>query len=122
VIILEILKTIYNVVMKQYKVDTGQLGGLYSVTLQTFVFVTLITFINTFITAYQSFWQYHISLPALLLIVFVIAFVALWFVHAILYPSIVQFANRQAYTLNDSPMQRDILEIKETLKQIQDKQ
>ena len=105
--------------MKQYIIDSGQLGGLYNVIFSALGILGLITFINTSITAYQSFWKYYLPLPILILAVVIVVPFTFWFLHAFLQPSLSQYSYRHGYELHENPMRKDIDEIKVTLNKIE---
>jgi len=89
--------------MKQYIFDSGQLGGLFNVIFNAIFnalgILGIITFINTSITAYQSFWGYY--LPLLNLTLMIIVPLTVWFLHAFFQLSLSQYSNRHGYELHE---------------------
>lgn len=100
--------------MKQLKIDNGQLGGTIQIIIQSMFIFNFATFISTSALLYDSILYKYVSLPVGVLLLLVGA--GSWWMayYAIVYPSIIRFANRQAYA-HGSPIRRDLEEIKEQL-------
>jgi hypothetical protein len=112
------INKIYQILMKQYRVDSGQFGGLFTLFMQALSILGLFTFINTSISSYQTFWKFVLPLPVMIIVIILIVSFALWFIHAILYPSSIQFQVKQTYSLHNSPMKSDIAILQEDNKKI----
>ncbi|MFA4870855.1 MAG: hypothetical protein WC623_21840 [Pedobacter sp.] len=104
--------------MKQYQIDNGELGGLFNVTLTGMAILGLLTFINTFISTYQTFWYKFVSPVQLIIIVIILVPMGLWVVHAFLQPSAAKYAVRQSYTLHNNEMKKDMDEIKKMIMEL----
>lgn len=100
--------------MKQLKIDNGQVGGLVTIFIQSMFIFNFFTFINTCAIMYHTFLHEYVSLAVGIILMF--AGALLWWLayYAIVYPSMIRFTNRQQY-LHDSPIQKDLEEIKEML-------
>lgn len=115
---MKIIKNIHNILMKQHRIDSGQFGGTFTLFMQAISILGLFTFINTSISSYQTFWKFYFPIPILILLIISIIGFALWFIHAILYPSLIQFQVRQTYSLHNSPMKSDITILQEDNRKI----
>jgi len=105
--------------MKQIRIDNGQLGGTIQIIIQSMFIFNFLTFINTCALAYHSFLYRYVSLSVGIILMVVGAF-SWWIIYySIIYPSIIRFANRQAYT-HGSPVKEDFKEIKEMLKDLEE--
>lgn len=101
--------------MKQIKIDNGQLGGTIQIIIQSMFVFNFATFISTSALLYDSVLYKYVSLPVGICMLLVGAS-SWWLIYyAVVYPSIVRFANRQAYA-HGSPIKADLEEIKEMLK------
>lgn len=115
------IKQIYSFVkheaFKQRNVDNGQIGGAYSVFLGTFALLGFVTFVNTSISAYQSFWYRYASPVQFISIIAFGLFGGMWFYYAIFTPSQQKYANRQSY-MHENLLRNDLCEVKEGLEQV----
>lgn len=105
---------------KQLHVDGGQMGGAITVVLNSMFVFNLITFINTSALAYSTYLKWYIS-PLTCVILIAICSIIWWAIYYfVLYPSIIQFNNRQCY-IHENPMAVDLTEIKKSLIIIEEK-
>ena len=103
--------------IKQRRVDNGQIGGVLSIFTQSMFIFGIVTFLNTTALVYQSILKYYISLWGFVIIIGtgLLLWMAIYYV--IIMPSIIQFGNRQGYT-HGNPMREDIEIIKKELTEI----
>jgi len=103
--------------IKQRRVDTGQIGGVLSIFTQSMFIFGIVTFLNTTALVYQSILKYYISLWGFVIIIGtgLLLWMAIYYV--VIMPSMIQFGNRQGYT-HGNPMREDIEIIKKELKEI----
>ncbi len=102
---------------KQRNVDNGQIGGAYSVFVGTFALLGFATFVNTSISAYQSFYRWYLLPFQFISIIASGLFVGMWFYYAIFTPSQQKYANRQSY-MHENLLRNDLNDIKEGLNQV----
>ena len=105
--------------IKQRRVDTGQIGGILSIFTQSMFIFGIVTFLNTTALVYQSILKYYISLPIFLITILVGLSAWMMIYYVIIMPSMIQFGNRQGYT-HGNPMRDDIEILKKQLKEIKD--
>lgn len=103
--------------IKQRRVDTGQIGGVLSIFTQSMFIFGIVTFLNTTALVYQSILKYYISLWGFVIIIGIGLFGWMTIYYSILMPSMIQFGNRQGYA-HGNPMREDIEIIKSQLKEI----
>lgn len=113
-----LLTKIYQLVMKQYKIDKGQLGGLLAVFSNSLVILSPFSFIGILALNYDRYIKYWLDLNTFIFISAVLFIIYEWIFFIFLYPSIVRFGNRQIYE-HDNPMKKEFDEIKATLKNIE---
>lgn len=103
--------------MKQFKIDNGQIGGAITIIINSMFIFNFLTFINTCAIAYDLFLHRYVSLEIGIGIMLIGS--GLWFLtyYAIVYPSIIRFANRQMY-IHDSPIKEDLEIIKKELEEL----
>lgn len=109
---------IYQRVMKQHRIDKGQFGGLVNVFSSSLVILSPFSFIGILALNYDRYIKYWMDLNTFIIISVVISIIYEWLFFAFVYPSMVQFGNRQVYEHNN-PMKKDFDEIKATLKHIE---
>lgn len=103
--------------VKQRRVDTGQIGGVLSIFTQSMFIFGIVTFLNTTALVYQSILKYYISLWGFVIIIIIGLFGWMAMYYVIIMPSMIQFGNRQGYE-HGNPMREDIEIIKKELKEI----
>lgn len=103
--------------IKQRRVDTGQIGGVLSIFTQSMFIFGIVTFLNTTALVYQSILRYYISLWGFVIIIVVGLLLWMAMYYVVIMPSMIQFGNRQGYT-HGNPMREDIEIIKKELKEI----
>jgi uncharacterized protein YybS (DUF2232 family) len=103
--------------MKQVHVDTGQLGGVITTIVNSMFVYSFITFVNSSMLVYSEYLKDYLSPTMGILILAIGSFI--WFAsyYFIVYPSIMQFNNRQSY-IHENPLKADLDEIKEELRQL----
>ena len=104
-------------IIKQRRVDNGQIGGVLSIFTQSMFIFGLVTFLNTSALVYQSILKYYISLWGYIIIIGVGLLGWMTIYYSVLMPSMIQFGNRQGY-VHGNPMREDIDIIKSQLKEI----
>jgi len=114
---MNILKHIYNHITTQYKIDNGQIGGIIAVFSTSLVILSPFSFIGILALNYDKYLKYWMSLEMFIIASITISILYEWIFFTIIYPSIMQFANRRAY-MHDSPIQRDVAELKNTLNNV----
>lgn len=87
--------------------------------MQSMFIINLITFINTCAIVYHSFLYKYVSLQTGIILIVVCACMWWLFYYSIIYPSTMQFANRQSYK-HSSPIKKDFDYIKQELEEIKD--
>lgn len=99
-----------NMPFKQRRIDNGQIGGAIQMVIQSMFIFNFVTFVNTCALAYTSFLHDYVSLQTAIVLILVGAFG--WWItyYAIIYPSILRFANRQSYN-HGSPIKDDLEEL-----------
>ena len=104
-------------IIKQRRVDTGQIGGVLSIFTQSMFIFGIVTFLNTSALVYQSILKNYISLLGFIVTIGVGLFGWMVIYYSIIMPSMIQFGNRQGYE-HGNPMREDIEVIKRELKEI----
>lgn len=103
--------------IKQIKIDNGQMGGTIQMILNSMFVFNLLTFINTSILLYQSVIYKYIPLVLYILSIICFAFVWVSIYYFIIYPSVIRFGNRQSYA-HGSPIKKDFDKINKQLYEI----
>lgn len=103
--------------VKQIKIDNGQIGGAIAVFSNAMFIVQFGTFITVCGIAYDSFLHKFVSLQMGFLILAIGAIMWFCFYYFIIYPSAMSFQNEQAYK-HDSPIKSDFEDIKLELEDI----
>lgn len=103
--------------IKQRKVDSGQIGGVLSIFMQSMFIFGIVTFLNTTALVYQSILRYYISIWGFVIIIGIGLLLWMAIYYVIIMPSMIQFGNRQGYA-HGNPMREDIETIKKELKEI----
>ncbi len=107
-------------ILNQYKIDTGQLGGLISVFGNSLIILSPFSFIGILALNYDRYIKHWLDLN-IFIIVSVISFIIYeWMFFALVYPSIVQFSNRQVCA-HENPIYNDLQEIKTAINEIKDR-
>jgi len=106
--------------IRQIHIDNGKLGGIISIIINSMFIFNFITFINTTLTVYNT-WLRDI-IPLWLCVIIICGGSITWFstYYTILYPSIMQFANRQAY-IHSSPIKEEFDKLNARLDSIEQK-
>ena len=104
-------------IIKQRRVDTGQIGGVLSIFIQSMFIFGIVTFLNTSALVYQSILSHYISLWGFIIIIGIVLLLWMTIYYVIIMPSMIQFGNRQGYE-HGNPMREDIESIKIQLKEI----
>ncbi len=115
---MNIFTKIYQRVMKQHKIDKGQFGGLIAVFSSSLVILSPFSFIGILALNYDRYIKYWIDLNTFIFISMVIFIIYEWIFFIFVYPSMVQFGNRQTYT-HENPIKQEFDEIKVTLNRIE---
>src|SRR3990167_3826018 len=110
-------KTRWERMIKQRRVDSGQIGGVLSIFTQSMFIFGIVTFLNTTALVYQSILKYYISLWGFVIIIGIGLLLWMAIYYVIIMPSMIQFGNRQGYT-HGNPMREDIEIIKKELTEI----
>jgi len=106
-----------SVKLKQIKIDNGQIGGIITIIINSMFVINFFTFVNTCAIAYDLFLHRYVSLQVGIVILIVGAGGWFFVYYAIIYPSIIRFANKQAY-IHDSPIKEDLDIIKKELEDL----
>lgn len=104
--------------MKQYKIDKGQFGGLLAIFSSSLVILSPFSFIGILALNYDRYLKYWLDLNTFIFISAVLFILYEWIFFIFVYPSMMQFGNRQV-CLHENPMYNDIKEMKTTLKKIE---
>lgn len=104
--------------LKQYKIDTGQIGGLITVFSGSLVILSPFSFLGILALNYDRYIKYWIDLNTFILlsVIGLIIYEFIYFI--IIYPSIVQFGNKQSCA-HENPIYNDIQELKKTLNRLE---
>jgi len=112
----KLLKTI----LRQHTIDGGQLGGLINVFSASLVILSPFSFLGILALNYDRYIKYWIDLNTFITIS-AFCFVAYeWLFFTLVYPSMVQFGNKQACTF-ENPLLNEIKELKASIKEIKEK-
>lgn len=104
--------------MKQYRIDKGQFGGLIAIFSSSLVILSPFSFIGILALNYDRYIKYWVDLNIFIFISTVLFIIYEWFFFIFVYPSMMQFGNRQIYA-HENPMKKEFDEIKATLKKIE---
>ncbi len=115
---MSLLTKIYQLGMKQYKIDKGQFGGIVLIFSSSLVILAPFSFIGILALNYDRYIKYWIDLNTFIFISIVVFIIYEWIFFIFVYPSMVQFGNRQTYT-HENPMKQEFDEIKVTLNRIE---
>lgn len=106
-------------IIKQRRVDSGQIGGILSIFTQSMFIFGIVTFLNTTALVYQSILRYYINLWGFVIIIGIGLLLWMMIYYVIIMPSMIRFGNRQGYE-HGNPIREDIEIIKRELKEIKD--
>lgn len=105
--------------MKQYKIDNGQIGGIIQIIGSSTLVLSPLSFIGILALNYDKYFSWiDPKIFAITSIFLFLAFEWVWF--AIIFPSYVQFGNRQQCT-HDNPIFISVQEISKRLDKIEGK-
>jgi len=110
------MKKVFN----QHKIDTGQIGGLISVFSNSLVILSPFSFIGILALNYDRYIKWWIDINTFIIISVVCFIIYEWIFFALVYPSIIQFSNRQVCA-HENPIYNEIKEMKVTLKKLEEK-
>lgn len=113
-----LLTKIYQLVMKQHIIDKGQFGGIIQIFSNSLIILSPISFIGILALNYDRYIKYWIDLNTFIFLSVVVFIIYEWIFFIFVFPSIVQFGNRQSYT-HENPIKREFDEIKVTLNRIE---
>lgn len=104
---------------KQKHIDTGQLGGMLQIIIQSMGLLTLFNFIGIASLFYDRFLSSYF--PIYIGIALIIAGAGVWWItyYTLIYPSIIQFSQRQAYAHN-SPVKKDFEKLNQKIDKLAD--
>lgn len=108
---------IIDKIIRQYKIDNGQIGGFLSIFTQSMFIFSIINFLGISALVYQSIVKSYVSLWIYLIFMGIGYFGWMIIYYSFIMPSMIQFSNRQGYT-HGNPMREDIMSIKNELKEI----
>jgi len=107
-------------IMNQHKVDTGQIGGLISIFSSSLIILAPFSFMGIVALNYDRYIRHWIDINTFIFLFAIFFIIYEWIFFIIIYPSMIQFANRQACT-HKNPIYDEIKEIKLTLKILESK-
>ena len=113
-----LLTKIYQSVMKQHQIDKGQFGGLILIFSSSLVILSPFSFIGILALNYDRYLKYWIDLNTFIFISAILFIIYEWIYFIFMYPSMIQFGNRQTYA-HENPMKKEFDEIKTTLNRIE---
>lgn len=102
----------------QKRIDNGELGGAWTIFNQSLSILGLLNFVQLTMIAYIMVFKPYISLLVFVFL-YVFSFSA-WIIiyYVYLLPSIIVFSNRQSFTPERNPLNREIQEIRKDLEEI----
>lgn len=104
-------------ILNQHKIDTGQLGGLISVFGNSLIILSPFSFIGIVALNYDRYIKHWLDLNTFI-VISVISFIFYeWIFFVFVYPSIIQFSNRQICA-HENPIYNDIKDIKASIEEI----
>lgn len=103
--------------IKQHKIDDGQIGGFLSIFTQSMFIFGIANFLGISALVYQSILKSYI--PLWIFLIFMAIGYLGWMIlyYSMIMPSMIQFGNRQGYA-HGNPMRDDILSLKNELREI----
>lgn len=103
--------------VKQHKIDNGQIGGFLSIFTQSMFIFGIANFLGISALVYQSILKSYIPLWTFLILM-AIGYLG-WMIlyYSMIMPSMIRFGNRQGYA-HGNPMKADILYLKNELREI----
>lgn len=104
--------------IKQKHIDNGKLGGIISIVINSMFVFNFVTFVNTTLTVYDRWLRDIIPLWSCVLLIGCCSLVWFAIYYVIIYPSIMQFANRQAY-IHESPIKAEFDKLNSRLDEIE---
>lgn len=105
--------------MKQLLIDNGQVGGFIQVVVNSMFVFNFMTFINSSVTVYDSYLKSLIP-PYLGFALLAAISIGWWVVYYVfIFPSIVQYSNRQSY-MHNSPIKSDFARLNERFQSLDD--
>lgn len=105
--------------IKQVHIDNGKLGGIIQVIIQSMFIVNLFNFGGVALLTYDKFLKDHV--PLYIGVAAVMCGAVIWWIcyYSIIYPSIVQYGNRQGYK-HGSPVKSDFELLNKRLDEIEE--
>lgn len=105
--------------IKQIRIDSGQLGGSIQIIMQSMFIVNLFNFAGVFLLIYDKFLKEYVSLLTGVIIICcgAVAWWACYYVFIV--PSVIQYSNRQGYK-HGNPVKRDFELINDRLDKIEE--
>ena len=83
--------------IKQVKVDDGELGGFINVAMNSMFIFTLVNSVGIYALFFDKFLSKYISLSTGIIAI-IISILIWWIVYySIIYPSVIRYGNRQAW-------------------------
>jgi len=103
--------------IKQHKIDDGQIGGFLSIFTQGMFIFSIVNFLGISALVYQSILKSYMPLWTFLIFM-AIGYLG-WMIlyYSMIMPSMIQFGNRQGYA-HGNPIRDDILSLKNELQEI----
>lgn len=99
--------------MKQFKIDKGQLGGFIIIFMNSLVVMSPISFMGILALNYDKYITTWLTFYQFLIISTILMIIYEWAFFAFVYPSMMQFSNRQVCEHENPVIKRiDILEEK----------
>jgi hypothetical protein len=104
--------------MRQFHIDSGQVGGIMQVIIQSNFIFTVLNSIAVWILVYDKYLSGHVPIYIGVLIG-VICVPSWWFFYySVLYPSLVQYTNRQSWKHNN-PIKKEFDDVNRRLDKIE---
>jgi len=104
--------------MKQHTIDKGQFGGLIAIFSSSLIILAPFSFIGILALNYDRYIKHWLDLTTFITISLVLFIIYEWIFFVIIYPSMIQFGNRQTY-IHENPIKKDIEELQKTLARIE---
>jgi len=104
--------------MRQFHVDSGQIGGLIQIITQSNFIFNMLNFVGVWTLFYDRFLKVYIPIYYGMIII-ISGVIAWWCIYySIVYPSLIQYTNRQSWK-HRNPIKKEFDDMNERLDKIE---
>jgi len=104
-------------IIRQRKIDEGQVGGFLSIFTQSMFIFGIVNFLGISALVYQSILKSYIPLWIFFIVMGIGYFIWMMIYYSVIMPSMIQFSNRQGYA-HGNPVREDMILLRNELIEI----